>query len=159
MTDSLPSLDRLFELFYVDSTSPTGLRNVKTRGPARKDQPAGSVCDAEYSYVGIDRKQFLTHRIIQKMKTGVDSELSVDHKDQNKRNNHPFNLRWADQGAQNRNRPYKNKTGYRGVAYYPHLPYKPYNARVNVNGKQVSLGYYATADEAHAVVLQQEDPK
>eukprot|EP00964_Phaeocystis_antarctica_P117624 scaffold81429_cov59-Phaeocystis_antarctica.AAC.4 len=40
-----------------------------------------------------------------------------------------------------------NKTGYFGVSHRPGKP-KPYQARVWRGGKQVSLGYFATAEEA-----------
>ena len=40
-----------------------------------------------------------------------------------------------------------NKTGYFGVAHQPGRP-KPYQARVSRGGKQVHLGYFATAEEA-----------
>eukprot|EP00964_Phaeocystis_antarctica_P138004 scaffold102637_cov47-Phaeocystis_antarctica.AAC.2 len=41
----------------------------------------------------------------------------------------------------------ESKTGYFGVAHRPHNS-KPYQARVNPCGKDVSLGYFATAEEA-----------
>ena len=41
----------------------------------------------------------------------------------------------------------KNKTGYFGVTHRPGHP-KPYQARVWRGGKDVSLGYFATAEEA-----------
>eukprot|EP00964_Phaeocystis_antarctica_P103601 scaffold68862_cov65-Phaeocystis_antarctica.AAC.1 len=41
----------------------------------------------------------------------------------------------------------ESKTGYFGVAHRPHNS-KPYQARVNTGGKDVSLGYFATAEEA-----------
>ena len=41
----------------------------------------------------------------------------------------------------------ENKTGYLGVAHRPGLP-KPYQAGVWRCGKQVYLGYFATAEEA-----------
>ena len=40
-----------------------------------------------------------------------------------------------------------NRTGYFGVAHQPSHP-KPYQARVSRGGKQVHLGYFATAKEA-----------
>eukprot|EP00964_Phaeocystis_antarctica_P153423 scaffold121697_cov57-Phaeocystis_antarctica.AAC.1 len=40
-----------------------------------------------------------------------------------------------------------NRTGYFGVAHQPSHP-KPYQARVSRGGKQVHLGYFATAEEA-----------
>ena len=40
-----------------------------------------------------------------------------------------------------------NTAGYFGVAHRPHNS-KPYQARVNPCGKDVSLGYFATAEEA-----------
>ena len=42
-----------------------------------------------------------------------------------------------------------NTTGYCGVTYNPQVGKpKPYQARVRRGGKQVNLGYFATAEEA-----------
>ena len=40
-----------------------------------------------------------------------------------------------------------NKTGYYGVYHHPGYP-KPYEAQVSRGGTMVSLGYFATAEEA-----------
>ena len=40
-----------------------------------------------------------------------------------------------------------NEAGYFGVYHQPGKP-KPYQARVTRGGKEVSLGYFATAEEA-----------
>lgn len=37
---------------------------------------------------------------------------------------------------------------YYGVRYAPHLPDCPWRARIQVHGKTVWLGYYATAEQA-----------
>ena len=42
-----------------------------------------------------------------------------------------------------------NKAGYFGVCHLPGRP-KPYQARVRRGGTPVSLGYFATAEEAPA---------
>ena len=47
----------------------------------------------------------------------------------------------------------ENKTGYFGVTHHPGQA-KPYQARVRRGGKQVHLGYFATAEEAALCVAQ-----
>ena len=42
----------------------------------------------------------------------------------------------------------ENNTGYSGVSHLPGRSSKPYQAYVRRGGKKVSLGYFATAEEA-----------
>lgn len=114
-------LDRAFEVFYVDSTSPSGLRNATKRGPRAKDTPSGwALTNKRNGYtvwmVYIDGKTHLAHRVVYAMRTGNPNPVEVDHKDRNPQNNHPFNLREADRSEQTLNKSHPNATGnYRGV--------------------------------------------
>ena len=49
-----------------------------------------------------------------------------------------------------------NTAGYYGVGHKPGKP-KPYQARVRRGGKQVQLGYFATAEEAALCVARSPD--
>ena len=109
----LPPLDLLFERFYVDSTSPTGLRNAVAGHQRPLDGVAGWV-DTHYGRVYVDGQHYQSHRVVHCMRTGFDDvEREVDHKDRNKLNNHPFNLRWANRSEQALNRATKHE--YPGV--------------------------------------------
>ena len=119
-TKAIP-LDRCFELFYVDSTSPSGLRNAVDRCKSPKGRMAGwrvSNKRRTYTYhsVHIDGKAYPSHRVVYAMTTGNPTPIEVDHIDQNPLNNHPFNLREASRSEQCINKTHPNSTGrYRGV--------------------------------------------
>ena len=101
------NIDRLFELFYVDSTSLTGLRNLADRPGtrARKDMQAGWINAQGYGQVYIDGRGMSCARVVLAMKTGRDEpHLEADHIDRVRNNNHPFNLRWANRSQQCYNR-------------------------------------------------------
>jgi hypothetical protein len=55
------------------------------------------------------------------------------------------------QSNQNKRKHKDNTSGYIGVVLHKELKFKKYNARIQVDGKEISLGYYATAEEAHRV--------
>jgi len=49
------------------------------------------------------------------------------------------------------NSRYSNSTGYKGVSFTNSMKTRPYQAKVKRGGKQVALGYFATAEEAALV--------
>ena len=152
----MPSLDKLFTLFYVDSTSPTGLRHARDgyRNRWRVGDVAGSRT-TKYASVRVNGVYYTAHRIIHKMRTGEDlTDQQVDHRDRNHKNNHPFNLRWLSTRLQHQNTTTSNETGLKGVYFDKRCRSRPYRATIWVSGKAVSLGYYATAEEAHTVYKQ-----
>jgi len=76
----------------------------------------------------------------------------VDHWDTNGFNNALWNLRDADHkiNAENKRRAnINNRTQLLGVHFRTDCLANPYRAIIGLNGKTVSLGQYATAEEAH----------
>lgn len=159
MTKPLPHFDWLFDRFYVDSTSPSGLRYARDVGTRiKKGQVAGSRNTGDgYWRVGFNGKNYLCHRIIHGLRTGEDfTDLTVDHRDRNNGNNHPFNLRWLDQSGQNFNQNTFNSTGFKGVALTGKKK-NPFRAQAWVDGKRHHLGVYPTAELAHQAYLDFQD--
>lgn len=153
--NALPSVEELFERFYVDSTSPSGLRWATKRFKCRHEvgDTAGSIGAGRYWRIEICGVRYPAHRIVQAMKTGADrSHMTVDHIDRNKQNNHPFNLRWATMQEQSLNKTCSNPLG-KGVCYIRDGLTKPYRASAWRDGKDVYLGMYSTADAAHQAYL------
>lgn len=83
------------------------------------------------------------HRAILEM----DSHLFVDHRDGNGLNNTRANLRVATVLENNRNsfRTPTNAYGYKGISL---TRCGKWHAQIQVDGKKIRLGYYATAAEA-----------
>lgn len=73
----------------------------------------------------------------------------VDHRNGNPLDNRMCNLRKAtvSQNQLNMRRPRHNKSGYKGVVYVSHC-FKKWEARIQVNRKQIVIGRYATIAEA-----------
>lgn len=72
----------------------------------------------------------------------------IDHANGNPLDNRRSNIRLATRSENSINREFKNKTGMRGVTHTNKAFPKPYQARITVNGKRLSLGYYHTPEEA-----------
>ena len=91
--------------------------------------------------------EFLVHRIIYKMKIGVDPSGFVDHIDQDKLNNKFDNLRVVDNATNHRNSRMsrRNTSGVNGV--YKHQCGK-YEARISFNNNDIYLGIFDTLHDA-----------
>ena len=78
----------------------------------------------------------------------------VDHRNECGTHNFKGNLRPATKLQNNvhRGNNSNNTSGYKGVSYRTDWSHrsKPWKAAIGVNRKQVTLGYFATAEEAHA---------
>jgi hypothetical protein len=75
----------------------------------------------------------------------------LDHINGEKADNRFANLREAthSQNCHNiRRRPKTNTTGFKGVTYFARC--RTFRAKIHVDGRYLSLGYFATAEEAHA---------
>jgi hypothetical protein len=79
-------------------------------------------------------------------------DLQIDHVNGDRLDNRISNLRVADNAENNRNKgkPKSNSSGYKGVCL--HKASGTYRTYITVKGKQHSLGYYATVEEAAEVV-------
>jgi hypothetical protein len=75
---------------------------------ARGRKAAGSLAGTShgdgYKTVRIDGKAHYVHRVVKEMTTGKKIKGEVDHKDRNRGNNKPSNLRIATRSQNNKNR-------------------------------------------------------
>jgi hypothetical protein len=101
-----------------------------------------------YYEVTINKKKHYAHRIIFMMFHGYWPE-QIDHIDGNRSNNLFSNLREATNAQNNRNTKLRvnNTTGFKGI--YFHKQNKNFVARITVDYKEIHLGCYKTAEEAH----------
>lgn len=74
-------------------------------------------------------------------------DLEVDHKDKNKKNNMPENLRVGTKSLNRHNveKKRKSKTGFKGVSRHVD---GTYNAAINIDNEKFSLGYYKKLEDA-----------
>ena len=88
------------EWFYIDTSSPSGLRWKKQQHRSRKyaDDQAGSILTKEsgkkYWQIKLNNKVYKVHRIVYVLHTGaIEQDLVIDHIDGNGLNNKVENLR------------------------------------------------------------------
>lgn len=137
---------RLHELFYYQDGNL--VRKAIYQGNRKIGTYAGALRKDGYIKVGIDDKQYLLHRLIFLYHHGHLPQF-LDHADGNKSNNKIENLRAASRSQNNHNQKVKitSKTKLKGVCYHPQR--KKWQARIHLNKKKISLGYFLTAEEAH----------
>lgn len=145
--NKLPPLKLLNALFRVDVRRGLLIRKT-TRAPnALKGAIVGTIDGKGYLHTNLLGKFYRVHRIVFFMHYGYEPE-GIDHKDQDRQNNRPKNLRSADdQQNQGNIRRYKHNTsGFRGVSKNSRSGL--WHAQLKINGKQIYLGRAATPKAA-----------
>jgi len=146
----LPDLQTLQALFIYDrETGRLFWRwhpNPRTRSIVVGAE-AGAKNGAGYLVVKFEGKTLLVHRIIFKILHGVDAPR-VDHKNRDRSDNVPSNLRAADATTNNWNREVQaRKSLPKGV--FENRPGK-FRARIMVRGERIDLGTFETIGAAEA---------
>ena len=131
----------------LDYDPETGvLRWKKSRGgSALSGSVAGStmrVSGKSYRYLSIDGHKFLSHRVIWLMCSGIYPEMEIDHIDGDGLNNRISNLRHVSHSENQKNsrKQSNNTSGVSGVHW--NKTANMWQARIKVNGKTLSIGYY-----------------
>lgn len=140
--------EQVQELFDYDSDNGWLIRKKDEYGRV-VNRPCGIKPNGNgYGSVRINDKMYRTHRVIWLLVHGYMPEREVDHIDRDKMNNRIENLRPATptENSHNHGLQRNNSSGYPGVHFHKHA--NKYVARITLNGKKISLGYYATAEEA-----------
>jgi len=145
-TNTALTAERVREL--VDYNSNTGDMQWKILTNPASRQGVFVPSTSGYISVSIDGITYQAHRIAWLYTYGEFPELELDHKDRDKGNNAIDNLREVPHHVNMQNIPgnYKNTSGITGVGYSSRD--KKWRARISVNQKELSLGYYETFDEA-----------
>jgi len=104
-----------------------------------------------YYQVKLNGKSYYLHRLLaQAFIPNPENKPQVDHIDGNPQNNCLSNLRWATHAENMRNRKkHRNNTSeYTGVTFDKWSG--KWKAQIKINGKNKSLGYFHTKEEAAA---------
>lgn len=126
------------------------LRSKIKRGKLRKGDIAGSIVGTGHVLCGLGERNYqLAHRIIWTMIHGlIPDGLVIDHINHNASDNRIGNLRLVHRIDNQRNmkKNIKNTSGVVGVGWYKN--YQKWTATIQVRGKAVKLGYFASFDDA-----------
>jgi hypothetical protein len=126
-----------------------------TRGPkAPEGAKAGTAQNRGYVAIMVDQQLYLAHRLAWLYTHGDWPVGTIDHKNGIRTDNRIRNLRDVSLQANlhNQTAAYQsNKTGLRGVSFEPRS--NKWYSRIRVNGKNLMLGYFRTAEEAHAAYV------
>jgi len=111
-----------------------------------KANRSGGYCTVRYQ-----GRQIRYHRIVYILVNGdiLDDTLVIDHIDGDKLNNAIDNLRLCSNRDNLLNKSKHRTTGVRGC--YFHKQKKKWQVQIRIGSKQVSLGYYKTAELAMAI--------
>jgi hypothetical protein len=114
-----------------------------------------------YKVIYFKSHMFRAHILAWRHMKGEWPTSMIDHENTNRSDNRFFNLRLADYSLNslNRREAYaSNSTGLLGVSFDKRGYSKPFRAGIEINGKKISLGMYATAEEAHAAYMRAKEP-
>ncbi len=111
---------------------------------------AGAFSKNGYLHIGIEKSDYLGHRLAVLYMTGEMPKGDVDHADGNPRNNRWVNLRQCERSFNLANaRTRKNrKEGLKGTCYVESEG--RWQANIHYKGRRYSLGRFLTTEEAHA---------
>lgn len=117
-------------------------------GGKRAGEVAGHLKANGYVTIQLLGQAYMAHRLAWFYCNGRWPEHFLDHIDGKRDNNIIQNLREASDLQNARNNPKG-----RGWQYEKRCPLRPYYASITVERRRISLGYYATPEEARSVYL------
>ena len=105
-------------------------------------------------YININKKQYLAHRLAWLYVYGQWPKDQIDHVNGNSSDNRILNIRECNnsENSQNKSTQSNNSSGYIGVHYYK--AYDKWRSRIQINNKEIHLGYFDTAEEAYEKYLE-----
>ena len=141
--------ERTPDMFKDGNGRYTKERNCKCWNTKYAGKRAGHKNHLGRIEIGIDNLKFLSNVLAWFYVYGDWPTVDVDHIDMNKSNDSINNLRLAtrSQNMSNRTKQINNTTGYKGVCF--DKARNKYYARIKANDKELFLGRFETAEEAH----------
>jgi hypothetical protein len=145
---------RLHELLSYDPATGIFTWRITCGSRAPAGRTAGSISATGYRYIKIAKHSYKAHRLAWLYANGAWPILQIDHINGNPLDNRLANLRNADASLnqQNQRKPRSDSTsGFLGVSWYKH--HRKWAARIFLDGRLLHLGFFATAEKAHAAYL------
>lgn len=146
----MPNSERLRALLHYDLATGEFTRAVTTAPRAKAGAIAGGERKDGYRRICVDGTDYFAHRLAWLYVTGTVPDGEIDHINGNPRDNRIANLRCVTHGQNtlnSRQRP-PGVSGLRGVTL--HKKTGLWNARIRIDGKQSSLGYFKSPEQAKA---------
>ena len=146
---STPSTNKLAEELSYDPASGVFTWLTDRGNQVRAGDVAGSLDKDGYTVIFIGHRVRKAHRLAFLLMTGKEPNGEVDHINGDRSDNRWANLREVDRTANchNKTQAHKqNKSGLLGVT----TNRRGFTASIKCNGVRHYLGYFATAEEAHA---------
>ena len=141
-------------LDYEPSTGVFTWRAANKYNP-HKGSVAGHVSKRDgYRYIILDYRHYTASRLAWFWMTGKLPAAEIDHKNTIRDDNRWRNLRPAtsSQNKQNASIRINKNTPFKGVSWHKHS--HSYRAYITLEGRHVSLGYFHSAEKAHAAYIQ-----
>lgn len=144
--------DILKEMLHYDPETGVFTWIQKKARLIRVGDEAGTVDAKGYRRIRINRQAYAAHRLAFLYMIGEFPPNEVDHIDGIRSNNKWANLRPATKNENAQNRKATSANGrLLGVTY--HKAQQRWRAQIRTNGKQLLLGAFRSAEEAHSAYL------
>jgi hypothetical protein len=127
---------------------------IADRGKIKTGSILGQIDSHGYQTIGIDWRHYAAHRLAWLYVHGDWPEV-VDHVNGIRNDNRIANLRSGNQSSnlENQRRPHRNNCqGLLGVGRVQTKSVK-FRARIRKDGREIHLGSFSTAEEAHATYI------
>jgi hypothetical protein len=146
----LPPFEVITELIEYDQQ--TGFFTWKKAAGAKPaGAEAGCIDVNGYRRIRVNGRKYQAQRLAWLLVTREDpGDFHIDHINSNPGDNSFANLRLANntENACNRGAPKNSTSGYKGVTWKKSK--NKWNAQIQSNGVKKNLGYFDTAEDAHA---------
>lgn len=132
----------------------TGFFHRRLAGGRIKQKKSGSINSNGYRQISVCRTLHSAHRLAWLVMTGEWPSLDVDHINGIRDDNRWVNLRLATRSTNMQNQRAAHSTSMSGLlgAHY-HRGMGKFAAVIVVDGRKIHIGYFASANEAHAAYV------
>jgi len=149
--------ERLHSLLDYDPETGAFTWKVRRSGTARAGSIAGTIFSGGYLGIRVDGRAYKAHRLAFLWMNGVFPSDQVDHRNGVRDDNRWSNLREVTQAENQQNigtaRRHNRSSGLLGA--WRHRD--KWRSKIWFGGKQIHVGSFSTAEEAHAAYLKAKD--